>query len=92
MHHHIKHRMLRHDPLPRLPGNLMPFSDRQLSGYFEMDIHQHQIPRLTVFKSCRPATPGVARSVPAIARCVSSSTARSIKSCSAVAANDSPSA
>lgn len=86
MHHHIKHRMLRHDPLPRLPGNLMPFSDRQLSGYLEMDIHQHQIPALRVFKSCRPATPGVARSVPAIARCVSSSTARSIKSCSAVAA------
>ncbi len=50
MHHHIKHRMLRHDPLPRLPGNLMPFSDRQLSGYLEMDIHQHQIPRLTGFQ------------------------------------------
>lgn len=86
MHHHIEHRMVRYDPRPRLPGNLMPFGYRQLSGHLEMDIHQHQIPALRVFKSCRPATPGVARSVPAIARCVSSSTARSIKSCSAVAA------
>ncbi len=42
--------MVRYDPRPRLPGNLMPFGYRQLSGHLEMDIHQHQIPRLTGFQ------------------------------------------
>ena len=54
MHHHIEHRMVRYDPRPRLPGNLMPFGYRQLSGHLEMDIHQHQIPRLTGFQIVQP--------------------------------------
>ncbi len=86
MHHHIKHRMLRQHPLPRVTGNLMSFGYRHLASHLEMDIHQHQIPALRVFRSWRPATPGVVRSVSAIACCISSSTARSIKSCSALAA------
>lgn len=50
MHHHIKHRMLRQHPLPRVMGNLMPFGYRHLASHLEMDIHQHQIPRLTGFQ------------------------------------------
>ncbi len=50
MHHYVKHRMLRQDPLPRLTGNLMSLGYRHLSRHLEMDIHQHQIPRLTGFQ------------------------------------------
>ncbi len=74
-------------PAPRLTGNLMSLGYRHLSRHLEMDIHQHQIPALRVFKSCRPATPGVACSGAGDRPLrLSSSTARSIKSCSAVAA------